>query len=243
MFVLISSGGRTGAQLASMLIGMDHEVRVVDNRADVLSRIHRELPTEVIVEGDPMDLKVLEQAGIRRADVLAATTTSDENNLTLCYLVKKLYRTPRTIARVNNPRNAWLFDKKFFVDVAVNQAEILAALIQEEMSLGDMITLVKLRRGNYSLVEEMIAADARAVGVAIKDLPLPEHAVIAAVIRKGEVMIPRGVTTIEEGDEILAVADAEGAKGLSELFGHPAGAKPTNGHNGEKGVFGRVIRR
>ncbi len=239
MFVLISSGGRTGAQLASMLIAMDHEVRVIDNRVDVLSRIHRELPTEVIVEGDSMDLKVLEQAGIRQADVVAATTTSDEQNLSLCYLSRTLYNIPRTIARVNNPRNAWLFDKKFNVDVAVNQAEILAALIQEEMSLGDMITLVKLRRGNYSLVEEKIPADARAVGVAIKDLPLPDHCVIAAVIRKGEVMIPRGVTTIEVGDEILAVADQEGAKSLAELFGPPGGLKPTNG---EKGLT-RGIRR
>ncbi|MBI4928490.1 MAG: NAD-binding protein, partial [Anaerolineae bacterium] len=78
MFVLISSGGRTGAQLASMLISMDHTVRVIENRKDVLARIHRELPTEVIVEGDPMDIRVLEQAGIREADVVAATTTSDE---------------------------------------------------------------------------------------------------------------------------------------------------------------------
>lgn len=242
MFVLICSGGRTGAQLASLLIAMDHDVRVVENRPDVLSRIHHELPTEVIVEGDVMDLKVLEQAGIRDADVLAATTTSDENNLTLCYLARTLYHTRRTIARVNNPRNAWLFDAKFHVDVAVNQAEILASLIQEEMSLGDMITLVKLRRGNYSLVEEKIPAGARAVGMAIKDLPMPEHVVIAAIIRKGEVMIPRGVTAIEEGDEILAVADLEGARELAELFSAPDSSKPSSGQNGEKGL-GRIIRR
>lgn len=242
MFVMILSGGRTGAQLASMLIAMDHDVRVIEDRPDVLARIHRELPTEVIVEGDVMDLKVLEQAGIREADVLAATTTSDEENLTLCYIARKNFGVRRTIARVNNPRNAWLFDSKFHVDVAVNQAEILASLIQEEMSLGDMITLVKLRRGNYSLVEEKIPHDARAVGVAIKDLPLPEHCVIAAIIRHGEVMIPRGITIIEEGDEILAVADTEGAKGLSELFGSPESLNHTNGHNGDKGI-GRWIRR
>ncbi len=236
MFVLISSGGRTGAQLASMLIEMEHEVRVVENRPEVLARIHRELPTEVIIEGDPMDLKVLELAGIRNADVVAATSTSDECNLSICYIARKLYNVPRTIARVNNPRNAWLFDQKYHVDVAVNQAELLAGLIQEEMSLGDMITLVKLRRGNYSLVEEKIAAGAPAVGVAIKDLDIPEHCVIAAIIRKGEVMIPRGVTTIEEGDEILAVTDLEGAKGLLELFSPQGEAKPTNGHNGEKGL-------
>jgi trk system potassium uptake protein TrkA len=242
MFVLIASGGRTGAQLASMLIEMEHEVRVVDNRPDVLSRIHRELPTEVIVEGDPMDLKVLELAGIREADVMAATTTSDESNLTLCHISRQLYNVRRTIARVNNPRNMWLFDDKFHVDVAVNQAEILASLIQEEMSLGDMITLVKLRRGNYSLVEEKISTGALAVGVAIKDLELPDHCVIAAIMRKGEVMIPRGITIIEEGDEILAVTDPEGAKKLVDLFSPPDGDKPANGHNGDKGL-GRLFRK
>ncbi len=237
MFVIIASGGRTGAQLANMLVAMDHDVRVVENRPDVLTRIHRELPTEVIVEGDPMDLNVLDHAGLREADVMAATTTSDENNLTLCYVARRLYMVRRTIARVNNPRNAWLFDDKFEVDVAVNQAELLASLIEEEMSLGDMITLVKLRKGNYSLVEEKIPEGARALGIAIKDLPLPEHCVIAAIIRKGEVMIPRGVSTIEAGDEILAVTNAEAARGLADLFSNPNAEKPTNGHTTDRGLF------
>lgn len=218
MLIVIASGGRTGAQLAHMLVGMDHEVRVIEDRPDVLSRIHRELPTETIVEGDPLDLQVLELAGIRHADVLVACTTLDENNLTLCYLARNLFNVRRTIARVNNPRDAWLFDRKFHVDVAVNQAEILSSLIEEEMSLGDMITLLKLRRGNYSLVEEKIPAGAKAVGMMIKDLPMPDHCVISAIIRKGEIMIPRGVSVIEEGDEILAVTDNDGAHGLAELF-------------------------
>jgi trk system potassium uptake protein TrkA len=190
----------------------------VENRKEVLERIHHELPTESIIEGDPLEMVVLEQAGIYRADVLAACTTLDEVNLTLCYMARKQYNVRRTIARVNNPRDAWLFDDKFHVDVAVNQAEILASLIQEEMSLGDMITLLKLRRGNYSLVEEKIPPGARAIGMMIKDLPLPDHCVIAAIIRKGEIMIPRGVSTIEMDDEILAVTDAEGAHSLADLF-------------------------
>lgn len=218
MFVIIAGGGRTGAQLANLLINQNHEVRVLENRHEVLERIHRELPTETIFEGDPMDLAVLEQAGIRRADVMAACTTQDDQNLTLCYLARKLYRVPRTIARVNNPRDAWLFDEKFHVDVAVNQAELLASLIQEEMSFGDMITLLKLRRGNYSLVEEKVPAGAPAIGVAIKDLTLPEHCVIAAIIRQGEVIVPRGITTFEAGDEVLAVTDVQGAAHLAQLF-------------------------
>jgi trk system potassium uptake protein TrkA len=224
MYVIIASGGRTGAQLAHMLIGMEHEVRVIENRPDVLSRIHRELPTETIVEGDPMEAHVLELAGIRQADAMAACTTSDEDNLALCFLTRTVYKVRRTIARVNNPRDAWLFDRKFHVDVAVNQAEILSSLIQEEMSLGDMITLLKLKRGNYSLVEEKIAVGAKAVGMMIKDLQLPEHVVIAAIIHKGEIMIPRGVSVIEPDDEILAVADQDGAHKLAELFSRPPGS-------------------
>jgi trk system potassium uptake protein len=221
MFVVIAGGGRTGAQLANFLISQDHEVRVIDNRHEVLERIHRELPTEAIIEGDPLELHVLEQAGITHAHVLAACTTNDDVNLALCFLARSNYNVGRTIARVNNPRDAWLFDSKYHVDVAVNQAEILASLIQEEMSLGEMITLLKLRRGNYSIVEEKVLDGAPAIGLAIKDLRLPEHCVIAAIIRKGEVIVPRGVTVFEAGDEVLAVTDIEGTVSLTELFSLP----------------------
>jgi trk system potassium uptake protein len=236
MFVVIAGGGRTGAQLANLLISQDHEVRVVENRKEVLERIHHELPTETIIEGDSLEMMVLEQAGIQRADVMAACTTADEVNLTLCFMARKVYNVRRTIARVNNPRDAWLFDDKFHVDVAVNQAEILASLIQEEMSLGDMITLLKLRRGNYLLVEEKIPEGASAIGMAIKDTALPEHCVIAAIIRKGEVMIPRGITTFQAGDEVLAVTDAEGASSLADLFSPPGLAATPSPR--KRGIFG-----
>jgi trk system potassium uptake protein len=218
MFVIVVGGGRTGSQLARVMLKQDHEVRVIDERKDVLSRIHRELPTEIIFEGNPINTKVLEQAGIHEADVLAAVTTSDEDNLVLCYLARSKYGVRRTIARVNNPRDSWLFTDMFHVDVAVNPSEIMAHLIEEEMSMGDMLTLLKLRRGNYSLVEEKIPPDALAIGVAIKDLKLPEHCVIAAIIRKGTLIVPRGITVFEEGDEVLAVTDIVGARQLMKLF-------------------------
>lgn len=218
MFVIIAGGGRTGAQLAWILLAQGHEVRLIEERKDVLNRIHKELPTEVIVEGSLVVPEVLEAAGIERADVITAATPNDESNLALCYLARERYRVPRTIARVNNPRDAWLFTDLFHVDVAVNQADIMSSIIQEEMSLGDMMTLLKLRRGNYSLVEERIPPGARAVGQAIKDLALPERCVIATIIRQGEVIVPRGITTFEAGDEVLAVTDPEGARELMALF-------------------------
>jgi len=222
MFVLIVGGGRTGAQLATLLVAQNHQVRLIEHRREVLERIHRELPTEVIYEGGYTDPHALEHAGIHQAQVLAACTASDEENLALCFLARTLYNVPRIIARINHPRNAWLFDERFHVDVALNQPAILASLIEEEMSLGDMMTLLKLRRGQYSLVEEKIPPGAKAVGVAIKDLTLPEECVIAAIIRKGKMVVPRGVTVMEAGDEVLAVTDRQGAEQLAALFAPPA---------------------
>lgn len=218
MFVLITGGGRTGTQLANLLISQNHLVHVVEHRREILSRIHRELPTEVIHEGNATDPQVLEQAGIRQAQVVAACSSNDADNLVVCYLARNNYNVGRTIARINNPRNAWLFDEKFSVDVALNQSEIIASLIQEEMSIGDMMTLLKLRRGQYSLIEEKIPAGAKAIGIAIMDLKLPDECVIAAIIREGKVVVPRGVTQLEVGDEVFAIADREGAARLAELF-------------------------
>lgn len=228
MFVLIAGGGRTGAQLASVLLAQNHQVRLVEHRSDVLARIHHELPTEVIYEGIPTEPAVLELAGIREANALAAVTTSDADNLAICFLARHKYNVPRTIARVNNPRTAWLFDQKLGVDVAVNQASIMSSLIEEEISLGDMMTLLKLRRGEYSLVEEKIPEGARAIGVAIKDLNLPDECVIAAIIRHGEMIVPRGVTRLEAGDEVLAVVSRQAMDELAALFAKPANGKPNN---------------
>jgi trk system potassium uptake protein TrkA len=221
MFVIVAGAGRTGTQLALLLLAQGYDVRVIEHRPQILSRIHHELPTEVIFQGNPTDPGVLETAGIQKAQVLAACTASDEDNLAICYLARKLFNIGRTIARINNPRNAWLFDEKFNVDVALNQSDVMAKMIEEEMSMGDMVTLMKLRRGDFSLVEEKIPAGARAVGIAIKDLPLPAECVIAAVIRHGDLIVPRGLTILEAGDEVLAVTNPDGADDLARLFAPP----------------------
>jgi trk system potassium uptake protein TrkA len=223
MLVLIAGGGRTGTQLANLLLKENHTVHLIEHRREILARLHRELPTETIYEGHPTDLEVLEQAGIQEAHVLAACTVEDADNLAICFLARTRYGVPRTIARINNPRNAWLFNDLFHVDVSLNQSEIMASLIEEEMSMGDMMTLLKLRRGQYSLVEEKLPAGARAVGMAVKDLALPDNSIIAAIIRRGDVVIPRGSTILEQGDEILAVVDPEGADQLAVLFASPTG--------------------
>jgi len=221
MFVLIAGGGRTGTQLATLILNQGHTVRLIEHREDVLARLHRELPTEVIFQGHATDPAILEQADVRDANVVAATTTNDSDNLVTCFLARARYQVPRTIARINNPRNAWLFDSKFHVDVSLNQADIMSSLIEEEMSLGDMMTLLKLRRGAYSLIEEKIPANAQAIGKAIKDLALQAECVIAGIIRHGNLILPRGATIFEPGDEVLAITDRSGAEQMAAIFSAP----------------------
>jgi trk system potassium uptake protein TrkA len=222
MRVVIAGGGRTGAQLASFLVAQNHEVLLIEHRRDILAHLHRELPSEIIHEGNATDPQVLEVAGLGQAQVLTATLSGDADNLALCFLARERFKVPRTIACINNPRNAWLFDKNFHVDVALNQADILASLIEQEMSLGEMMTLLKLRKGRFSVVSEKIPAGSRVVDVALQDLPLPKNCVIAAIIRQGDVVIPRGKVRFLAEDEVLAVVDAEGAEDLAALLGGPA---------------------
>ena len=221
MFVLIAGGGRTGARLANLLINQNYKVRLIENRRELLGHLHQELPTEVIYEGNPVDPSILESAGIRDVHSVAAVTSDDSTNLALCFLSKTMFDVPRTIARVNNPNNAWLFNEKFHVDVALNSADVFAHLIEEEMSLGDMMTLFKIRRGRYSVVEEKVPAGAKAIGVPLKDMGLAEYCVIAAIIRDGVMTLPRGTSTLQENDEIIAVASTEGVQKLSELLAFP----------------------
>ncbi len=223
MKVMIIGGDPTGAQLATLLVEEKHEVCLIEHRREVLTQLHQELPTEIIYEENATDLQTLEDAGIRTAEVVVACTSNDAENLALCHLAYTYYKVPRTIGRINNPRHAWLFDEKFHVDVALNESNVLAHLISEEMSLGDMMTLLKLRRGQFSLIEVEISPGAKAAGTAIKDLPLPDQCVIVAIIRKGDMIVPRGGTVIEFGDEVLTITDSEGAEQLADLFTVPAG--------------------
>ena len=184
-----------------------------------MTKLHRELPAEVIHGGDGTDPVRLEQTGVRQADVLAAVTGNDETNLVATSLARFEFNVPRTIARVNNPRNQWLFNAEMGVDVSINQADIMAKLIVEEMSLGDMVTLLKLRKGDVELVEEKITESARVNGKAIRDIQWPPHCTVAAVLRKGDVIAPNGNTVLQAYDEVLAVVRTTERKALAELLG------------------------
>ena len=218
MFVIIVGGGNTGSHLARQLIEEGHQVKLIEERPEIIERLANEIPPEALVIGDGSSPAVLESAGISRAQVLAAVTGEDETNLVVTTLARFEFKVPRTIARVNNPKNEWLFTPDMGVDAKLNQTDILAKLIEEEMSLGDMITLIKLRRGEYSVVEEKLSPGSKAVGVPLRDLPLPETCVIAAVIRGGKVVTPRGNLEFEVGDEVLAVVGNSSLHTLQDLF-------------------------
>jgi trk system potassium uptake protein TrkA len=220
MFVIIVGGGKTGSHLAELLLAGGHQVRVIDRRPEVIEKLRTELPVETVVRGDGADPKVLINVGIKTANVVAAVTGDDEDNLVVSTMARFEFGIRRVIARVNNPKNAWLFTPEMGVDVAINQADLMAKLIAEEMSLGDMMTLVKLRKGEVSIVEEKIEPGAPAAGKAIRDVPFPAGCTLAAVVRKGEVILPRGDTLLQPNDEVLAVVRTDHQTELNRLLTH-----------------------
>lgn len=221
MYVIIVGGGKVGAYLAALLLAGGEQVRLVEERREEIPLLQRQLPVASVQLGNGTDPLALEAAGIRQAQVVAAVTGSDETNLVTASLARFEFGVKRVIARVNDPRNAWMFTPKMGVDVALNQADILGHLIAEEMSVGEMVTLLKLRKGEYSLVEEKVHPRSRAVGEAVGSLKLPEECVLVAVIRKKGLLIPRPDLVLEPEDEVLAMVHGDHLAAVARLLGPP----------------------
>ncbi|MCX7782472.1 MAG: TrkA family potassium uptake protein [Meiothermus sp.] len=219
MNVIIVGGGKVGADLAGLLCAGGHRVRVIELRPERIPLLQSELPPGVVVQGSGTDPALLQSVDIRQAQVVAAVTGSDETNLVVTNLARLEFAVPRTIARINNPKNAWMFTPEMGVDVALNQSDLMAHLIAEEMSLGDMMTLLKLRRGQFSLVEEKIDPKALAAGKALRDLTLPAECNLVAVLRGGELLLPKPELVLRPGDEVLAVVHSDHAAELAALLG------------------------
>ncbi|MEI7857867.1 MAG: NAD-binding protein [Methanomicrobiales archaeon] len=221
MHVMIVGGGKVGTYLAQILLADGHNVKVIEGTREEFERAAQELPAEVVVFGSPTDPNVLESAGIRQVDVVAAVTRTDETNLVITSLARFEFNVKRTIARVNTPKNAWLFTSAMGVDVPLNQADLMAHLIAEEMSLGDVMTLLKLRRGQYSLVENKVDPRSVASGKAVRDLNLPKECVLTAVIRDGNLLIPRGDTILQPDDEVFALVHVSELDRLASIMKSP----------------------
>jgi trk system potassium uptake protein TrkA len=219
MNILIVGGGKVGAHLATILSDRGHRITVIEMDEQVVNHIRPSLKNIQLVLGDGCNPQALRDAGISAMDVVVATTGDDEDNLVVAKLSKHEYRVGRVIARTNNPKNEWLFTKRMGVDIAVSPASMLARLIQEELSMGDLVPLMKLAGGRVSLVEFTVPATSRSVGRRIDSLQLPAECVLVALLRGGEVVIPRGDTTIGVEDHIIALIRSEQQPELATVFG------------------------
>lgn len=219
MKVIIIGGGKVGAYIANLLLNNNCSVKVIENRNYVYDKLKKEVPEENIVFGSGTDPDILEAAGIKDADVVAAVTGSDEINLVASTIVKFEFGISRVIARVNNPQNTWLFNSGMGVDVALNQADLMAHLVVEEMDLKNALTLLKINRGDYAIVQVNVDSNSEAVNTKVKDLVKPVNAVLIAISRANDTIIPRGDTIIKAGDNILILADQGAQVAISKLFG------------------------
>jgi trk system potassium uptake protein TrkA len=216
--VLVVGGGRVGAALATLLLDSGHTVTVYDERPSVLARLRDTFGPEIVRAGGFTNPGALESAGVRSADVVAATTAADEHNLVVCCLARYHFDVPRTVARIVDPATAWMYVPEMGVDIALNQADLIAHVVAEELSLGDMMTLLKLRRGRYALVEERVHPTAVAAGRHLDELELPDECVVVAVLRDGTPMLHDPTVTLEPDDEILAVVHIDATAQLAGLL-------------------------
>lgn len=219
MKVIIIGGGKVGIYIAKLLLNSNCSVKVIEQRENILPKLRAELPYDTIVYGSGTDPNILESCGIAETDVVAAVTGADETNLVASTIAKFEFGARRVIARVNNPQNAWLFNSSMGVDVGLNQADIMAHIVVEEMDLKNMLTLIKLNCGNYSIVQIKVDNQSEAVNKAIKDLAIPEKSVLISISRGKDVIIPHGDTIINGGDSILAFADDDAQVVINKLLG------------------------
>ncbi len=219
MNVIIAGGGKVGSHLAALLTKDGHGVKVVEYRSEQITHLQSFLSPDRIIAGSFTDPKTLELGGIRTADVVVALTPSDEDNLVVATLAKFEYRVKRVIARANDPDNAWMFTPEMGVDVPLTEADLMAHVVAEEMSLGDMMTLLKLNKGKFSLVQEKVHPASGTVGRSLSELELAQKGcVITAIIRDRAVVVPQGSTVLKESDELIALVPADKAEAFAQLL-------------------------
>jgi trk/ktr system potassium uptake protein len=173
-----------------------------------------------VVGEDGCEPWVLEFAGVGETELVVAVTGDDEDNLVVSYLSKFEYDVPQVIARVNNPVNRWLFTRTWGVDVEVSTPDIIAKIIEEETTLGEVVTVMKLQAGDIGLVEITLTPDAQALGKKLSDLELPPDTLIVTVVREDAMLIPRADTVFQPRDRVLAMTDVRNQQALQQLLGH-----------------------
>lgn len=206
MYVVLAGGGKVGRFIAVDLLAEGHDVTIiekVENRCEQLLRDHDLL----VIHGDACDVRYLEQARLERADVFAATTGDDDDNFVACQLALTSFGVPRAIARVNSPRNEEIFTRMKIE--AVSTTSLISRLIREEVTVGELIHLYTLRGGKVNLVEMDIPRDTEPPQRSVAELHLPYESVLVCIFRGEQVIIPRGETRFQAGDQIIALTTPE----------------------------------
>ncbi|MGA1843285.1 MAG: potassium channel family protein [bacterium] len=216
MNIILVGGGKVGYFLAKSLIRDQHHCVLIEKDPDICHAIATDLGITVI-HGDACEGRVLEDAGIARADVFVAVTGSDANNLVACQLAKQFFRVKRTLARVNDPENERPFSQ-LGVDVPINSTSILTKIIEEEATLSDLVTLFSFKKGKLSVIRVSLTEDSPVANKSLQEIRLPANSVVVSILRGNDVIIPKGVTVLKPQDDVIALTSIENERELFDLL-------------------------
>ncbi|WP_328458728.1 MULTISPECIES: potassium channel family protein [unclassified Amycolatopsis] len=207
MRVAIAGAGAVGRSIAAELIDGRHQVMLIEREADQFEPHTVEQADWVL--GDACEVSILEESGIEQCDVVIAATGDDKANLVVSLLAKTEFAVKRVVARVNNPANEWLFTDAWGVDVAVSTPRMLAAMVEEAVSVGDLVRLMTFRQSNANLVELTLPEETPLAGKPVSELALPRDAALVTILRGDRVIVPQPEDPLEPGDELLFVATSD----------------------------------
>ncbi|MFH1128158.1 MAG: NAD-binding protein [Candidatus Omnitrophota bacterium] len=203
MYIIIVGAGKVGYFLAKRLIADKNTISIIDKDKAICEEIAKQLEV-LVINGDACDPHILEEAGVSRADVLAAVTGEDEDNLIICQLAKEKFNVGRTVARVNNPDNEHTFFE-LGVDVPIDSTKIIAKIIEEEVSFSDFVNLMSFKRGKLSIVRVDLPEDSPIINKQVRQIELPKDSVLVSIVRGEEVIVPKGDTILCAGDDLIAL--------------------------------------
>lgn len=206
--IAIAGAGNVGRHVAKDLVQRGHEVVLIEQNSNIADDYRDEIEVNWVV-GDACELHVLDSAVLSSCEVVVATTGDDEDNLVISLLAKQEFAVPRVVARVNHPDNQWLFTETWGIDVAVSTPQVLASLVEEAVSVGDLVRLMSFEQGRASLVEVTLAEESPACGKTVGELKMPPDCALVAIVRDRHVMSPQEDTPLEAGDEVMALASPE----------------------------------
>jgi len=216
MKIAIAGAGNAGRAIARELIANGHQVLLIDKNPKALKM--ESVPGAEWLLADACEISTLDKAGLDQCQVMVAATGDDKVNLVSSLLAKTEYGVPRVVARVNHPKNEWLFDSSWGVDVAVSTPRIIAALVEEAVSVGDVVRLFSIKSGEANLVEITLPDTAKCIGKSVEEIELPVDASLAAIIRDGHVLIPSQHEVFTAGDELIFVASSSAEELIKGCF-------------------------